>query len=389
MILKEDLPILQPPAKPFKVVARYFALTAHHFNLYLCDWHGSGGRQQRSWFFEFSLDMELQIGFDLDYQITHLQTWPATLYNRQLCDGLEIAREQDGSVVAGQYFPTIPKVLLLPYCEATTELYREHGYTILIAMLGRILTRPMLGQTVGVFSKEQFWDLVSFRIARIVKIWDVYQQASRAEDQEKSKEMAVTAYQAFIKFILELLDSPGAKKNFDQSQFEDYCHQVCEEINRFYQSQEERVKRSRPWNDRDRMRKYADEMCHEYLVRLLAEERARIRSSHTQGRVLTMERARQVVEDFDERDRRREEESAARERRRIAEQDQRIRERVRRERDHQPRTGHWVPTDRGQRWVSNPQERPNIDVGVLATTLQKKYYEDRKCKEAEIREKEK
>ncbi len=72
--------------------------------------------------------------------------------------------------------------------------------------------------------------------------------------------------------------------------------------------------------------KYADETRHKYLVRLFAEEKARIRSSHAQGRVLTMERARQIVEDFDERDHRREEESAARERQRIAERDQRAQE---------------------------------------------------------------
>ncbi len=294
--------ILQPTAKPFKVLARYFALTDHHFNLYLCDWRDSEGRQQRSWFFEFSLDLELQIAFDLEYQITHLLAWPATLYNRPLCDGLEVARENDGTVVAGQFFPTIPKVLLLPYCEATTELYREHGYTHLIAMLGRILTRPMLGQTAGVFSKEQFWDLLTSRIPRVAKIWDVYQQASRPENKESSKDMACTAYQSFIRFILELLDSPGANKNVDRKQFESYCHSVCEEINNFYQGQENKAKRSRPRIDEERIQKYAGETRHEYLVRLFDEERARIRSSQTQGCVFVVERSRQVVEDYQERE---------------------------------------------------------------------------------------
>ncbi len=178
---------------------------------------------------------------------------------------MEVARESDGTVTAGEYILPIPKVLLLPYFEDTTELYQEHGFTILIAMLGRVLMRPMQGQNVGVFSKEQFWDAVSERILRLVRIWELYQQASQADSEERSKEIANMAYQAFVKFIFELLGTPKANKNIDRTLFESFCHGVCLEINRFYQSQEERAKKSRSWHDRERAERFAKETHYEYF----------------------------------------------------------------------------------------------------------------------------
>ncbi len=169
MILKEDILILQPSTRPFKVLARYFSRSTHQLNLLLCDWKDSDGKLQRSWFFEFSVDPELQIRFDLEYQFNHFESWLLTLYNRPLCDGLELAREKDGTVSAGTNLPSIPKVLLLPYVKDTTELFQEHGFTILIAMIGRLLMRPMQGQVEGVFSPEQFWDAVSPRVPRLAK----------------------------------------------------------------------------------------------------------------------------------------------------------------------------------------------------------------------------
>ncbi len=92
----------------------------------------------------------------------------------------------------------------------------------------------MQGQVESVFSPEQFWDAVFPRVPRLTKIWDLYQNASQAESEEKAKGIARTAYQGFIDFIFELLKTPEANKNIDRVAFENYCHGTCTEIDRFY-----------------------------------------------------------------------------------------------------------------------------------------------------------
>ncbi len=130
------------------------------------------------------------------------------------------------------------------------------------------------------------------------------------------------------------------------------------------------------------MERYADEKRYQYLSRLLAEERAPIRTSHAQGCVLFEEGVRQLTEDMQEIDRRREQENW-----RIAERDQISRERTRRDQGRLPRTGHWVPTPKGQRWVWTAPKRPAVEPEVLATSLQKKFYDaDKKRREEETRE---
>ncbi len=179
-----------------------------------------------------------------------------------------------------------------------------------------------------------------------------------------------------------MLGTPEANKNIDQALFENFCHGVCSEINHFYQSQEDRAKKTRPWHDQERAKRFADKTHHQYFHRLQTEEEARLRTSHVQGRALTVERIRQISENAQARNQRREEEDrriAERERVNEEQQLRRSWEQIRRDLDHsgqashgRPLTGHWIPTPRGQRWVS---ALPEISVKELAASLQRKFDE--------------
>ncbi len=114
-----------------------------------------------------------------------------------------------------------------------------------------------------------------------------------------------------------------------------------------------------------------------------------------QGRVLTVERFRQMSDNAWERDRRRDEaDRREAERTRVAEERELARSRRQTHQDIGPSeqvsssgrylTGYWTQTPRGQRWVATPSRRPNVSVEELAESLQRQLAEmTRKQKEWE------
>ncbi len=123
MIEWNDIDLLQPLVKPFRVIARYYSKSEKQANLLLCEWHNHKHQVCRNWYFEFTVDIDLQICFDLEYQSEQIPWWPYITYRRPLCDGIDIKRMKHGDVF-GQ-IPEIPNILQLPFTDPITDLYQD------------------------------------------------------------------------------------------------------------------------------------------------------------------------------------------------------------------------------------------------------------------------
>ncbi len=67
-ITNVDFRALNIPVQPRKVVGRYYAQSDRKQHLVLCQWKDANGHLKTDWYFEFLVDKEKQIRFDVHYQ---------------------------------------------------------------------------------------------------------------------------------------------------------------------------------------------------------------------------------------------------------------------------------------------------------------------------------
>ncbi len=284
-----DFRALNIPVKPRKVVGRYYAQSDRKQNLVLCQWKNADGHLKTDWYFEFLVDKEMQIHFDAKYQRFQVPSWPLILSIRPLCDGVELLRNEEEETVG--YIPEIPRTMRLSHqSRRSTNCHREHGFTILNAMIGKILLTSMLGETESIIPIKHFWNIIEPYMKLLTEVWEKYEAISRTDDPVKKSELEESSFNSLTEFLFRILKSSYAKK-VDVNEFLKHTTKCCEEVQEFYADIEKRAGEARPNVEAQRAKTFGKESNHNYLLQMRTEEDERREKQKQQAEAMQLELA--------------------------------------------------------------------------------------------------
>ncbi len=198
-------------------------------------------------------------------------------------------RTEEGEMVG--YVPDIPRTMWLPHeSKRAPNCFREHGFTVLVAMIGKILLTPVQGRTESIIPIERFWNVIEPSMSLLTRVWEKYEAISREDDPMRKSKQEEASYNSLTEYLFGILKSKYAKE-VDDTEFLAHTKQCCEEVQGFYAEKEKRVKETRPNLDIQRAKKYNNESNHHYLLRLRAEEEDRRSRQSKQAEAVQMDLA--------------------------------------------------------------------------------------------------